>query len=264
MIKKHLCTCMVVLITLVLSKMFLYSTPVKSNVKKTILTSTISDANTTARNGKSFASLNFANEYLPLEDKEVERKIKRSLTAHSFKRLKTHKLHKNAEVWFPIIQPVLKKYGIPDDFKYLPLVESGLIQGTSHRGAAGLWQFMPATARAFGLQVSPAVDDRFDVEKSTIAACKYLRILYKDFGNWTLVAAAYNIGGGSLRKAIRTQKQEDYYRLKLNKETANYVYKLISTKEVIENPTTYGYKAERLDTKVALESSTVEEGTNRM
>jgi len=264
MIKKHLCTCMVVLITLVLSKMFLYSTPVKSNVKNSIPTSTISDANTAAKKGKSFASLNFANEYLPLEDKEVERKIKRSLTAHSFERLKTHKLHKNAKVWFPIIEPILKRYGVPEDFKYLPLVESGLIQGTSHRGAAGLWQFMPATARAFSLKVTPAVDDRLDVEKATIAACKYLRVLYKDFGNWTLVAAAYNSGGGSLRKAIRNQHQEDYYRLRLNKETANYVYKLISTKEVIENPATYGYRAGRLDTKVALENSTVEGNDNRM
>lgn len=240
MIKKHLCTSVVVLVILVLSKMFIYSRPVEHRINHNLTASTKSESNSDKKS--LFASLNFADEYLPMEDKNVEKKIKRSLKAHSFERLKTHKLHKNAQAWFPIIEPILRAYGIPEDFKYLPLVESGLIQGTSHRGAAGLWQFMPATAKVFGLKITSSIDERLDVEKSTVAACKYLKVLYRDFGNWTLVAAAYNIGGGSLRKAIRRQHQEDYYKLKLNKETANYVYKLISTKEVIEKPANYGYK----------------------
>ncbi|GAA4797689.1 hypothetical protein GCM10023231_27880 [Olivibacter ginsenosidimutans] len=247
--------------------MFLYSTPVKHQVKNTIPTSTISATNKTnnkSKKSKLFESLNFANEYLPIGDKRIEQKVARSLKAHSFERLKTHKLHKNAKAWFPIIEPILKQYGIPEDFKYLPLVESGLIQGNSHRGAAGLWQFMPATAKAFGLVVGSEVDDRLDVKKSTIAACKYLKVLYADFNNWTLVAAAYNTGGGSLRKSIRNQNQEDYYKLKLNKETANYVYKLISTKEIIENPSIYGYKGEKQDTKLALENLDADESANKL
>lgn len=259
MIKKHLCTSLVVLLILVLSKMFIYSRPVvKHRTNKTIPVSTKSESNSKK---SLFASLNFADEYLPVEDKNVEQKIKRSLKAHSFQRLKTHKLHRNAKAWFPKIEPILRAYGIPEDFKYLPLVESGLIEGTSHRGAAGLWQFMPATARAFGLKVSSSSDERTDVEKSTVAACKYLKVLYKDFGNWTLVAAAYNVGGGSLRKTIRRQNQEDYYKLKLNKETANYVYKLISTKEVIENPTSYGYDGTSgPNSKLAFDASSESQG----
>jgi len=243
--------------------MFLYSTPVENNVKKAIIKSTKSDA-IAEKKDRLFASLNFADEYLPEGDVRVEKKITRSLKAHSFERLRTHKLHKNAKAWFPKIEPILRRYGIPEDFKYLPLVESGLIEGTSHRGASGLWQFMPATARAFGLKVNASADERLDVEKSTIAACKYLQVLYKDFGNWTLVAAAYNVGGGSLRKAIRNQQEGDYYKLKLNKETSNYVYKLISTKEVIENPWMYGYKVEKPNTKLAMEDVTTAEDMDKM
>lgn len=254
---------MVVLITLVLSKMFLYSSPVEKDVKTAVMASTKSEAKV-EKKATMFASLNFADEYLPEGDVSVERKIKRSLKAHSFERLRTHKLHKNAKAWFPKIEPILKQYGIPEDFKYLPLVESGLIEGTSHRGASGLWQFMPGTARAFGLRINASVDERLDVEKSTIAACKYLLVLYKDFGNWTLVAAAYNVGGGSLRKAIRNQQEEDYYKLKLNKETSNYVYKLISTKEVIEKPWRYGYKTDRPNTKLAMENIAETEETDRL
>ncbi|MCL4638174.1 MULTISPECIES: lytic transglycosylase domain-containing protein [Olivibacter] len=259
MIKKHLCTSVVVLVVLVLSKMFIYSRPVVEHRTYNAIPASTKSGSKSKRS--LFASLNFADEYLPVGDENVERKIKRSLKAHSFERLKTHKLHKNAKAWFPKIEPILRAYGIPEDFKYLPLVESGLIEGTSHKGAAGLWQFMPATAKAFGLKVGPSFDERLDVEKSTEAACKYLKVLYKDFGNWTLVAAAYNVGGGSLRKTIRRQNEEDYYKLKLNKETANYVYKLISTKEVIENPTSYGYKGvSSPNSKLALDANHESEG----
>jgi len=263
MIKKHLCTCIVVLVMLVLSKLFLYSTPVKNNVTNTISISTIKDVNTTKKE-RLFANLNFANEYLPKEDKDIERRMKRSLKAHSFARLKTYKLHEHAKIWFPVMEPILRQYGIPEDFKYLPLVESGLVQGTSHKGASGLWQFMPATARAFDLKVNATVDERLDIRKSTIAACKYLRVLYRDFGNWTLVAAAYNIGGGSLKKAMYKQNQDDYYHLRLNKETENYLYKLISTKAVIENPLIYGYKEHAVDTKLAMEDIASTEDNNHL
>ena len=130
----------------------------------------------------------------------------------------------------------------------MPLVESGLKSGTSPKGASGYWQFMPQTARDFGLRVNSELDERQNMERSTIAAAKYLKSLYKEFGSWTLAAAAYNIGEGGLRKQISRQNQDNYFKMSLNRETASYVYKLISMKEIIENPTRHGYtgRASRL------------------
>jgi len=146
-------------------------------------------------------------------------------------------LQRKAKSALPKVATVLRRYGVPEDFKYIPLVESGFTHGTtSHRGASGYWQFMPHTARAFGLRVDSVVDERHDIEKSTIAAAKYLKSLYNIFNSWTLVAAAYNIGEGNLQRAINRQQQDNYFKLKLNRETGSYVYKLISVKEVIEHP----------------------------
>ena len=130
----------------------------------------------------------------------------------------------------------------------MPLVESGLKAGTSPKGASGYWQFMPQTARDFGLEVNGGLDERNNIRKSSIAAAKYIRSLYREFNSWTLAAAAYNIGEGSLKRQILKQSQDHYYKMKLNRDTASYVYKLISMKEIIENPTRYGYnnRASRL------------------
>lgn len=151
-------------------------------------------------------------------------------------------MHKKAETYLPMIAKILKSHGIPEDFKYIPLVESGLSKAVvSSKGAGGYWQFMPATARLYGLRVNGAVDDRKDLVKSTHAAARYLKYLYAQFGNWTLVAAAYNVGDGSLKGSIRRQKKDDYFALKLNNETGSYVYKLVSMKEIIEHPQKHGY-----------------------
>ena len=180
-----------------------------------------------------FNTLSFANETLPLGDQRIEHKMNATLSAHSYKELQTSKLHRQAEKWFPIIEPILKQYGIPSDFKYVPLVESGLKGGTSPRGASGYWQFMPETARDFGLKVNGGIDERNNIRKSSIAAAKYIRSLYHEFNSWTLAAAAYNIGEGSLKRQILKQSQDNYYKMKLNRETASYVYKLISMKEIM-------------------------------
>lgn len=189
--------------------------------------------------------LSFANEVIPTGNTKINYKMKRALKANSFENLQTLRLHQRSEKWFPIIEPILKSYGIPEDFKYIPLVESGMARGQySPKGAAGLWQFMPQTARDYGLTVNAEVDERMEVRKSTIAAAKYIKDLYKQFNSWTLAAAAYNVGEGSLRRQIKKQKQNSYFRLKLNRETGKYVYSLISMKEVIEKPAKYGYKIE--------------------
>jgi hypothetical protein len=186
-------------------------------------------------------SINFANEDLPLHDPKVAARMKKTLNRFEYENLQTRVLHLKASKWFPIIEPILRRYNIPEDFKYIPLVESGLKSGTSHKGASGYWQFMPQTARTFGLKVEGDIDERQNVHKSTVAACKYLRALYNEFNNWTLVAAAYNIGENKLWSQIRRQKHRNYFRMKLNRETATYVYKLVSVKEIIEKPGKYGY-----------------------
>jgi membrane-bound lytic murein transglycosylase D len=121
------------------------------------------------------------------------------------------------------------------------LVESGLNEGTSSKGAAGLWQFMPGTARSYGLKVGHGIDERKNIRKSTIAACRYIRGLYAEFNSWTLAAAAYNNGSIKLAKAINKQGEDNYFRMRLNRETGNYVYNLIAMKAIIDNPQKYGY-----------------------
>lgn len=189
-----------------------------------------------------YSSLSFADEDVPEEIGSVKQKLGKYLSRFSYKKQQSYKMHKQADKYLPKIAKILKSYGIPEDFKYIPLVESGLNpKVTSHKGAGGYWQFMPATARLYGLRVDSEVDERLNFEKSTHAAAKYIKSLYKEFGDWTLVAAAYNVGGGSLKGSIRRQKVDNYYRLRLNAETGSYVYKLISVKEVIENPELHGY-----------------------
>lgn len=191
------------------------------------------------------AKLSFANETLPLGDKKVELKMKKTLAAHNYKRTQTYRLQQRAKEWFPIIEPILKMYNIPNDFKYVALVESGYQSGVSSAGAAGVWQFMPGTARSFGLKVGGGIDERYNLRKATVAACKYLKEMHGTLKSWTLVAAAYNVGDNRIKKRINSQKQDNYFKLKLNNETGIYVYKLISTKQIMENPTQHGYKAKK-------------------
>lgn len=233
---------------LVTAKLFIYSTPVAI---QDYLISIESKENSVK---PYFNSLSFADETLPLGDQGIIKKMNANLKAHSYSKLQTSKLHRQAEKWFPIIEPILKQYGIPADFKYVPLVESGLLGGTSPKGASGYWQFMPQTARDFGLKVDDELDERQNMRKSTIAAAKYIKSLYREFDSWTLAAAAYNIGEGSLKRQILKQSQDNYFKMKLNRETASYVYKLISMKEIIENPSRYGY-ANRASRLLANENS---------
>ncbi|WP_228085180.1 lytic transglycosylase domain-containing protein [Mucilaginibacter sp. JRF] len=187
------------------------------------------------------AGFSFADEDLPENSKRVNRKLNYSLRMHSYTKVQSNILHIKAEKLFPVIEPILEEYGIPEDFKYIPLVESGLREGTSRKGARGPWQFMPGTARSFGLKVGNKKDERLNLRKSTVAACKYLNELFDEFGSWTLAAAAYNNGSIRIVKAMHKQNEDNYFRMRLNRETGMYVYKLVAMKEVIENPEKYGY-----------------------
>lgn len=253
MLKKHIVPFSVVATLFILAKVFTYQMPLakKSLFKEEKLSSTITKTDSlkvedVVKPLSLMAQLNFADETLPLGDKRVERKMKKVLAAHSYKNTHTNLLHQKAAKWFPIIEPILAAYGIPNDFKYLALVESGMTEGTSPKGAAGIWQFMPGTARNYGLKVNGDVDERYNLRKSTIAACKYIREMYKGLESWTLVAAAYNVGDGRLRKQINNQNQDNYYKMRLNRETGGYVYKVISMKQIMEHPKRYGYKKPRV------------------
>jgi len=240
MIKKHLHTCSVMLVLVVIFSLFICG----KTVKKTVRTVTVNRPRTSYifQRDEVPNDYSFANEAIPVNDKLISRRLRYSLMKHNHRVIQSDILQEKAEKLFPIIEPILKAYGIPDDFKYIPLVESGLKEGTSYRGAAGLWQFMPGTARTFGLKVNRNRDERLSVQKSTVAACKYIRDLYSEFNSWTLAAAAYNIGSIKLQKAINKQSEDNYFRMHFNHETGTYVYKLIAMKEIIEKPAEYGYK----------------------
>ncbi len=245
--KKILCTG-VVLSLLVLSR--LYSTPhvdpIKDPYKKKLIEFAERKAeekrNSIASEDDSYATISFADENLPIENQQVKRTLKKYLAKFSFKKHQSYRLHKQADKHLPKIAEILKSHGIPEDFKYIPLIESGLDPRIrSHRGAGGYWQFMPATARLYGLKVNESIDERKNLVKSTHAAARYLSNLYGIFGDWTLVAAAYNLGEGKLKSSMRRQNENNYFKLTLNGETSSYVYKLVSMKEIIEKPTKYGY-----------------------
>jgi len=244
MLKKHIVPFSIVAALFILAKVFAYQMPLaqKSLLKQEKLNTTIPPVEKPEKEKKSLmAQLNFADETLPLGDRKVERKMKKILAAHTYGNTQTHRLQRKAAEWFPIIEPILAAYGIPDDFKYLALVESGMQAGVSPKGAAGVWQFMPGTARTYGLKIKNGTDERYNLRKSTVAACKYIKEMYKGLESWTLVAAAYNVGDGRLRKQINNQNQDNYYKMKLNRETGGYVYKVISMKQIIEHPVRYGY-----------------------
>ena len=245
MLKKHIVPCLVILSLLVLAKVFAHTLPeVTKNLKNNNLTTTIKKE---AEDETAFnlAQLEFADETLPLGDSRVNGKMKKMLASFAYRKLQTNRLHRKAAEWFPIVEPILAAYGIPNDFKYLPLVESGLQSGTSPKGAAGFWQFMPGTARNYGLRVNSRLDERKNLKKSTIAACKYIKELYSIFESWTLVAAAYNVGDVHMKRQINRQNQDNYFKMKLNRETGGYVYKLISVKEILENPVRNGYTSQK-------------------
>ena len=240
MIKKHLLTCSVMLVLVVISSLFICGKTVTKTVKA--VPAKLPRTSYIFERSEAPNDFSFADEAIPVNDDLINRRLQYSLMKHNHRVIQSNILQEKAEKLFPIIEPILKAYGIPDDFKYIPLVESGLKEGTSYRGAAGLWQFMPGTARTFGLRVNRNRDERMNVQKSTVAACKYIRDLYSEFNSWTLAAAAYNIGSIKLQKAINRQSEDNYFRMHFNHETGTYVYKLIAMKEIIEKPTEYGYK----------------------
>ncbi len=186
-------------------------------------------------------NISFAQERVPIEKQDVLERMDRELLVNTYWQSNALLYIKRAHKYFPIIEPILKKNGIPDDFKYLALIESGLTNATSPSGAKGFWQIMKTTAREHGLEVNANVDERFNLEKATQVACDYLNDAHKKFGNWTLVAASYNAGRSGILKQLDRQQVNDYYDLLLGEETSRYVFRIIAAKEILSHPKKYGF-----------------------
>jgi hypothetical protein len=182
-----------------------------------------------------------ADERVPTQYFDVYESLDRELHVNTYWHSQFFLYLKRANRFFPIIEPILKRNGIPDDFKYLCIAESGMTNAVSPAGASGFWQFIKATGTRFGLRIDDEVDERFHLEKATEAACKYLKYMYKDYKSWSLVAAAYNMGQGGLDKQIKNQKVSSYYDLMLNDETSRYVFRIVAIKLIFENPKGYGF-----------------------
>ncbi len=206
--------------------------------------------------------LNFAGEKPPLHDFSVREGMDRELMINTYWQSQTLLLIKRSNRWFPIIEEILKQYGIPEDFKYIALIESQLTNAVSPAGACGYWQLLESTGKVYNLEVSTEVDERYHVAKSTEAACKYFKEAYSKFKNWTLVAASYNLGMAGVERQLSKQQVNNYYDLLLNEETARYIYRILAIKDIVTRPKAYGFLLRKKDlyppistTKLSIDSS---------
>ena len=186
-------------------------------------------------------NLKFSNELVPNTSLDVWERLDKELLKNIYWQSNTLLYFKRANKYFPIIEEILAENNIPDDFKYLALIESGFEYTVSPSGAAGFWQIMKGTAREYGLEVNYAIDERYNLRKSTEAACRYLQKAYNEFGSWTMAAASYNMGINGVRRKIQKQETNNYFNLHLNDETSRYVFRIIVIKEIMENPRKYGF-----------------------
>ena len=193
------------------------------------------------------SNLDFAGEPMPLKDPDILERMDKELLVNTYWQSNGLLMFKRANKYFPIIEPILAKNGIPDDFKYLAVIESGLTNAVSPAGARGVWQIMPATGRENGLEVNDNVDERYHLEKSTEVACKYLLKSKEDLGSWTLAAAAYNAGNAGISRYLREQNVQDYYDLLLGEETGRYIFRVVALKEILSNPARYGFNFREKD-----------------
>jgi len=183
----------------------------------------------------------FAGEPTPLQVSDVRERFDRELLVNANLDASTLLILRRSARSFSVIEPILARNGVPDDFKYLCVIESSLLNAVSPAGAKGYWQFVEATARENGLEVTSEVDERYSLEKSTEAACRFFNNAKARFGSWTMAAAAYNAGMAGIAKQVDIQKDSNYYNLLLNDETSRYVFRILALKEIMRNPGIYGF-----------------------
>lgn len=205
--------------------------------------------------------LEFAGEAMPLENPDIYERMDRELLVNTYWQSNGLLMFKRSQKFFPIIEPILEKHGIPEDFKYLAIAESGLTNAVSPAGARGFWQIMKATGRENGLEINDNVDERYHLAKATEVACKYLKDAKERFGSWTLAAAAYNAGNAGISKQLEKQDVKDYYDLLLGEETGRYVFRIVALKEIISHPDTYGFNFKSDDLYKAVPTYQVEVDT---
>ena len=190
---------------------------------------------------KTPENISFCDEEVPLELLDVRERLDRELLVNTYWQSNMLLLIKRSYRFFPLIEKILKEEDVPQDFKYLAVIESGLENVRSPKGAKGIWQIMSGTAREYGLEVNKNVDERYNLELSTRAACKYLKKAKDKFGSWTLAAAAYNRGIMGISRNLSRQKVENYYDLLLGRETSRYIFRILAVKEIMENANNYGF-----------------------
>lgn len=205
--------------------------------------------------------LDFAGEPVPLNDPDIRERTDREFLVNTYWQSNTLLLLKRAHKYFPMIEPILAKNGIPDDFKYLAVAESGLQHVVSPAGAKGFWQIMEATGKEYGLEINTNVDERYHIEKSTQVACDYLKKWKEHFGSWTLTAAAYNAGPTRIQNYREVQKADGYYDLLLGEETGRYIFRILALKEIITHPNAYGFEVKQSDFYTAVPTFAVEVDT---
>ncbi len=189
----------------------------------------------------------FAGERIPIEISDVWERLDRELTVNTYYHSSTIQNIKLANRYFPVIEKILKKYNVPDDFKYLAVAESGLRNVVSKAGATGYWQIMKPLGKSLGLEIYDEVDERYDIVKSTEAACKHILNLKKIYNTWVEVAAAYNLGVTKYSEARELEKENNYFNLNLNDETMRYLFRIIAIKDIMINPREYGFLIEKED-----------------
>ena len=203
-------------------------------------------------------SVTFLGEHVPLENFDVRESLDMELHKIGYWHAEMFLYLKRANRYFPVIEPILKKNNIPDDFKYICATESGLTNAVSPAKAEGFWQIMSGTAKQYGLEVNDEVDERYHLVKATEVACKYLKDKFARFGNWTITAASYNAGDSGINRFIGYQNEKSYYDLALLTETGRYIYRALAIKLIMENPKAYGFNFTKNDLYPVIQTKPVE------
>lgn len=203
----------------------------------------------------------FADEKVPLSSLDVKERFDRELLVNTYWQSNMLLLLKRAHRYFPVIGKILEEEGVPQDFKYLAVAESGLQNVISPKGAKGFWQIMKSTGKEYGLEVNENVDERFHLEHSTRAACQYLKDAKENFGSWTLAAASYNRGMNGINNLLKEQQVDNYYDLHLGAETSRYIFRILAFKEIMNNPSKYGFVYKNKDLYPTLATREIEVDT---
>ncbi|MEM1327779.1 MAG: lytic transglycosylase domain-containing protein [Bacteroidota bacterium] len=238
-------TCCFIMLTLFLTSKGEKALTPEKDINRSVLPQMVKGVNMSKK-------YTYAGERIPTDNFDVRQRLDYELTTNAYRHGKTVINMKRASRYFPVIEPIFKAQGIPDDLKYIAVAESDLSNATSPAGAKGFWQFMPAVAKQYGLEVNSEVDERYHLEKATLAATKLLRDYHRRFDDWVLATAAYNGGIGRIGRSLKEQKGGTFYDLNLNQETSRYVFRVIAMKEIMNNPKNFGFYLDEDDLYPAL------------